>query len=146
MSLKSLSAQWTPIAGLLLIGASLAWIIKLGVIISTNGRIIDTGAAALCMRMGLLLFVIGSTGIGYRVSVNRNGWLRAVAMVVSPVVVFGSFLLLGMITGPFFKNSSVWYAEQEAPVGVCAIVYLAVGYFLYRSCKPAAPQAYAGVK
>ena len=54
---------------------------------------------------------------------------------VSPVIVFGSLVLIGITVGPLFQNSSVWYASQEAPIGVSVIVYLAIGYLLYRNSK-----------
>ena len=135
MQLKSLLSKWTQIAGLLLMGGALAWALKLGVIISTNGRIIDTGAAALFMKLGLIQFLVGSTGIGNYISQQRAAWVRTIAILLSPVIVFGSILLIGMAIGPLFQNSSVWYAPQEAPIGAAVIVYLAVGFLLYRSYK-----------
>jgi len=135
MQLKLLFSRWAQVAGLLLIGGTLAWAIKLAVIISTNGRIITTGAAALFMSIGIVLLLLGSTGIGYYLTRNRSVWVRAIAMLLSPALVFGSFILIGMVTTPLFENSSVWYAQQEAPIGVGAIVYMAVGYLLYRSGK-----------
>lgn len=138
MQLKSLSTKWTRIAGLLLMGGALAWTIKLCVIIATNGRIIDTGAAAVFMNIGLVLLVVGSTGIGNRLSVNRTLLLRSIAILISPFVVFGSFFLFGMLTGPLFKNSGVWYAQQEAPIALAVVVYLVAGLLLYRSYQRAA--------
>ena len=135
MQPKLTFSRWIQIAGLFLIGGALAWTIKLGVIISTNGRIIDTGAAAFLMKTGLLMLFVGSTGIGARLSLNRPILLRTIAIILSPVVVFGSFLLFAMVTGPLFKNSKVWYAQQEAPIALAVVVYLAVGYLLYRSYK-----------
>lgn len=136
MQLKAIFSNWTQVAGLLLIGGALAWTIKLGVIISTNGRIIDTGAAALFMKIGLLLLVVGSTGIGNRLSRHRAVWLRTIAILLSPVVVFVLLLPVGMFLSSLVKNSSVWYAEQEAPIALAVVVYMAIGYFLHRSYKP----------
>ena len=135
MQLRLLFSKWTQIAGLLLMAGALAWALKLGVIISTNGQIIDTGAAALLMKIGLFSLFVGSTGIGNRLSHSWPAALRVVAIVISPLLVFGSIFLLGMLTGPLFRNSSVWYAQQEAGIGVAAIVYLTAGFFLYRSYK-----------
>jgi hypothetical protein len=138
MQLKLLFSKWTQVAGLLLIGGALAWTIKLGVIISTNGRIIDTGAAALFMKIGLVMLLIGSTGVGNRLSLNRALLLRILAIILSPVVVFGSLILLGMFITPLFKNIDVWYAQQEAPIALAVIFNLAIGYILYRSHKSVA--------
>jgi hypothetical protein len=138
MQPKTLFSKWTQTASIVLMGGSLAWAIKLGVIILTNGRIIDSGAAALLMKVGLLCFIVGSTAIGSRLSRNRALLLRAIAIILSPVVVFGSFILFGLITSPLFENSSVWYAQQEAGIALATLIYLPVGYLLYRSYGRAA--------
>jgi hypothetical protein len=134
-TLKGIFSKWTQVAGLLLMGGALAWLIKLVVIVSTNGRIIDTGAAALFMQLGLLMLVTGSTGIGHRLSLNRPILLRTLAIIISPALAFGPCLLLGMILNPLFANSSVWYAQQEAPIALAVIVYLFTGCLLYRSYR-----------
>jgi hypothetical protein len=142
MQLKLLFSKWTQVAGLLLIGGAIAWTIKLAVIIATDGRIITTGAAALLMKIGIVLLVLGSTGIGNRLSLNRNLLLRAIAIILSPVVAFGTLLLFGTIINPILNpvlaNSGVWYAQQEAPIALAVVFFLAVGYLLYRSYKPLA--------
>jgi hypothetical protein len=135
MQLKLLFSKWTQVAGLLLIGGALAWTIKIGVIISTNGRIIDTGAAALFMKIGLVMLIVGSTGVGNRLSLNRALVLRVIAIILSPVVVFGALILIGSLITPLFKNLDVWYAQQEAPIALAVIFNLAIGYILYRSHK-----------
>lgn len=137
MTLRMLFAKWTQTAALLLIGGALAWAIKLGVIISTNGEVIQTGAAALFMKIGLLLLFVGSTGIGHRLGLRLPGFLRALAMVLSPALVIGSFMLFGFISGPLFKDSSVWYAQQEGGIGIAVIVYLIIGIILYKSYRSA---------
>ncbi|MFD3003025.1 hypothetical protein ACFS7Z_21855 [Pontibacter toksunensis] len=140
MQLKSPYSKWTQIAGLLLIGGAIAWIIKFSVIVATNGQVINTGAAALFMKIGLLMLGIGSTGIGYRLSLHRSLLLRTAAIMLSPVVVFASFLLLAKIIGPLFNtllsNSNVWYAQQEAPIALAVVFYLSIGCLLFRSYKP----------
>lgn len=126
-------SKWTRLAGSLLMCGALAWTIKLAVIISTNGRIIDTGAAALMMKIGLITLFVGSTGIGSRLTHNRHLVLRILSVILSPVIIFASFMLFPAITASLFKNSSTWYAEQEAPIGLAVLVYATVGYYLYRS-------------
>ena len=128
-------SNWTRIAGSLLMCGALAWAIKLAVIISTNGRIIDTGAAALLMKIGLITFFVGSTGIGSRLTHNRHLVLRILSVILSPVIIFASFMLFPVITGPLFRNSSIWYAQGESPIGLAVLVYATVGYYLYRSAN-----------
>ncbi|RNI28712.1 hypothetical protein [Rufibacter latericius] len=143
MQLKALFTNWTKVAGLLLMAGALAWTIKLGVIISTDGRIIDTGAAAFLMKAGILLLAVGSTGIGHRLSLHRPVWVRVIAIILSPVIVFGLFLLFAKIISPFIvtpllENTSAWYAQQEAPIGLAVFFYLILGFLLYRSYRSVA--------
>ena len=128
-------SNWTRIAGSLLMCGALAWAIKLAVIISTNGRIIDTGAAALLMKIGLITFFVGSTGIGSRLTHNSHLILQILSVILSPVIIFASFMLFPVITGPLFRNSSTWYAQGESPIGLAVLVYATVGYYLYRSAN-----------
>ncbi len=135
MSLKLLFSKWTQIAGVLLMGGALAWTIKLGVIISTNGRIIDTGAAAMLMKIGLVMLLVGSTGIGSGLRMKSKPALRIITILLAPVVVIGLLFLLGAIIIPLLKDSSVWYAQQEAPIAIAVVVYMTIGYLLYKSRK-----------
>jgi hypothetical protein len=137
MELKRIFANWTAIASVILIGGSLAWAIKLTVIISTNGRIIDTGAAALLMKIGILLLLIGSTSLGSGISTNRSLFLRVVSFLLSPVFLFGTCFLLTTALNPLVKDSSVWYAAQELPIAVVVVVCLPLGVFLYNRFRPA---------
>lgn len=130
--MKSLFSNWTKVAGIILMGGAVAWTIKLCIIVATNGRIIDTGAAALCMKIGMAMLLIGSTGIGYGLGNHQVLWLRIIFVILSPVVVFGLLVLIGVFVSPLFKNSSVWYAQQEAPIAVAVVIYGIIGYILYR--------------
>ena len=131
--LKVFFSSWTQVAGVLLMSGALAWALKLTVIISTNGRIIDTGAAALFMKIGLLTLVVGSTGIGNYLSNNKAILWRALAILLSPVVVFGSFLLIGTLLAPLFQHTGIWYAPQEAPIAAIVLIYAVIGYLLFRT-------------
>ncbi|GAA4299069.1 hypothetical protein GCM10023183_07920 [Nibribacter koreensis] len=140
MEVNQLYRHWTKVAAILLIAGALAWTIKLIVIISTDGRIIDTGAASLLMKAGIILLAIGSTGIGFRLSENRPTWLRILAILLSPLVVFALFLLIAQIVtplliNPLLENTKVWYAQQEAPIGLAVIFFLAMGLLLFNSYK-----------
>ena len=130
-------SNWTQLAALILIGGAIAWIIKLSVIFSTNGQVIDTGAAALFMKLGIILLAVGPTAIGSRLSANKATWLRVVAIVLSPVLLFATFLAVGFAATPLFKNISLWYAQQEAPIAIAVVVSLFIGIALYRNYQPA---------
>ncbi|MGV3657144.1 MAG: hypothetical protein ACO1NX_04290 [Chitinophagaceae bacterium] len=136
MQIKTFFSNWTKVAALLLMVGALAWIIKLGVIVSTKGEVIDTGIAALLMKVGIITLTLGSTGIGSRLSLNRALWLRVIAILLSPVLLFACFLAAGFIAGPLFKNINLWYAEQEAPIALAVVVSSIIGITLYRNYKP----------
>ena len=137
MQPKPLFANWTQIASALLMVGALAWAIKLSVIISTNGRIIDTGAAALLMKTGIPLLLIGSTGIGSSFNTKRNTLIRTLAILLSPVLLFGACFLITTLLNPLVQNSTVWYAAQELPIAVVILVCFPVGLFLYKRFQPA---------
>jgi hypothetical protein len=138
MQIKSLFSRWTQVAGVLLMGGALAWTIKLCIIIATNGRIINTGAAALLMKVGIVLLFVGSTGIGNRLSRNHSLWLRIISIILSPIVVFGSLLLLGAFIVPIFQHIDLWYAQEEAPIALAVLVCMPIGYILYKSYRSVA--------
>jgi hypothetical protein len=135
MKMNLIFSKWTAIGSFFLMGAAIAWAIKLSVIVSSNGRIIDTGAAALFMKIGLVFFLIGSTAIGHHLSRKGAVWIRTLAVLFSPVVVFGSFLFFAMLLAPLVKNSPVPYVKQESAIAAAVFVYLTVGWLLYRSDK-----------
>ena len=110
--------NWTRLAGSLLMCGALAWAIKLAVIISTNGRIIDTGAAALLIKIGLITFFVGSTGIGSRLTQNRHLVLRILSVILSPVIIFASFMLFPAITGPLLKTAAPGMHKENPQSGL----------------------------
>jgi lipoprotein signal peptidase len=140
MEVKNLFKHWTKVAAILLMAGALAWTIKLIIIISTNGRIIDTGAAAFLMKAGIFLLAIGSTGIGFRLSENKPTWLRILAILLSPILVFAVFLLIAqivtpLVVSPLLEGTKVWYAQQEAPIGLAVMFFLTLGVLLFKSYK-----------
>lgn len=136
MQSKTIFSNWTLFASALLMGGAIAWAIKLSVIISTNGRIIDTGAAALLMKVGIPLLLIGSTCVGHSITASRNIFLRCLAILFSPVLLFGVCFLITMSLSPLVENSGVWYAAQELPIAVVVLVSFPVGFFLNKRFRP----------
>ncbi|HEV7333497.1 MAG TPA: hypothetical protein VGN63_20855 [Flavisolibacter sp.] len=136
MQPKTIFANWTQFASTLLMGGALAWALKLSVIISTNGRIIDTGAAALLMKVGIPLLLIGSTCLGSSFTTNQNAFIRILAILLSPVLLFGACFLITTSLNPLVQDSSVWYAAQELPIAVVVLVCFPLGLFLYKRFQP----------
>lgn len=116
MQTKQLFSNWTQTASIILLGGALAWSIKLTIIVATNGRIIDTGAAALFMRVGLLLLLIGSTAIGSRLTVNRATLLRILAFLLSPVILFGLFYCLAFFSRLYWQTAASGMHSRKHPL------------------------------
>ena len=86
---------WIAIAGTTLIAGGFAWLLKLWVIVATDGRVVATGAAATFLELGLVLLIVGSTGIGVRVMMSQEPSMRVVLALASPLVVLGVRYMAG---------------------------------------------------
>lgn len=86
---------WIAISGTTLIAGGVAWLLKLWVIVATDGRVVATGAAATFLELGVVLLIVGSTGIGVRVMMSQEPSMRVVLGLASPLV----FLGIGYIAG-----------------------------------------------
>ena len=69
---------WMAIAGTALIAGGVAWLLKLWVIVATDGRVVATGAAATFLELGLYLLMVGSTGVGLRLGMSQETSMRIV--------------------------------------------------------------------
>lgn len=76
---------WMAIAGTALVVGGVAWILKLWVIVATDGRVVATGAAATFFPLGLGLLMVGSTGVGLRLAKNQETSMRVVLVLASPL-------------------------------------------------------------
>jgi hypothetical protein len=86
---------WIAIAGTALIAGGVTWLSKFWVIVATDGRVVATGAAATFLDLGLVLLIVGSTGIGVRLMMSQEPSMRVVLAVVSPLVFLGVGYTLG---------------------------------------------------
>jgi hypothetical protein len=86
---------WIAIAGTTLIAGGIAWLSKLWVIVATDGRVVATGAAARFLELGLILLIVGSTGIGVRLMMNQEPSMRIVLALASPLVFLGGGYVVG---------------------------------------------------
>ena len=128
---------WIAIAGTALIAGGVAWILKLWVIVATDGRVVATGAAATFLELGLVLIIVGSTGIGVRLMMSQEPSMRVVLAVASPAAFFISFGIFSGIgyalvaTGRLVVGDALpSYLLEEGGIFVSAIVWLAVGVWL----------------
>ena len=128
---------WTAIAGTILVVGGVAWILKLWVIVATDGRVVATGAAGAFFDLVFYSLLVGSTGLGVRLTMNQEPAMRGVAAVGSPVVFILSFALFSgigyailAVGGAFAGISSPSYLLEEAGIFTSAVVWLIIGVVL----------------
>ena len=133
----SLWKWWTAIAGTILVVGGVAWLLKLWVIVATDGRVVATGAAGAFFDLGFYSLLVGSTGLGVRLTRNQEPALRGVAAVGSPVVfvlAFAIFSAVGYailaVGGALVGISPPGYLLEEAGIFISAVVWLAIGLAL----------------
>ena len=131
--------HWAPVV--LLTGA-IFWLAKMSVIVATDGRVDSTGAAAVFYLGGVLLMAVGATAVGLWLTRGRATWLRVVAMAVSFVGFFVSFLVLEGIAKSAFGDAGPHYMSDEIGILVTAIFWLLAGAVLVRA-RPAPATATA---
>ena len=131
--------HWAPVV--LLTGA-IFWLAKMSVIVATDGRVDSTGAAAVFYLGGVLLMAVGATAVGLWLTRGRATWLRIVAMAVSFVGFFVSFLVLEGIAKSAFGDAGPSYMSDEVGILVTAIFWLLAGAVLVRA-RPAPATATA---
>lgn len=122
--------QWAKIAGALLLAGSAAWFAKLAVIVGTDGRVIDSGAAAWLMNIGLVCLVLGTSGLALWITRHHSLIIRSGAVLASPVAFLGSFLILDAMTKLAVGNADPAYLHEEAGIAVAATIWLMLGAWL----------------
>lgn len=115
--------RWAPVV--LLVGA-VAWFAKMAVIVATDGRVDSTGAAAVFFIGGILLMATGATAVGLRLTRGRAGWVRSIAIVISLLAFFVSFVVLDSVAKPTLGQLGPRYMSDEAGILVTAIFWFLV--------------------
>lgn len=110
---------------------------KLWVIVATDGRVVATGAAGAFFDLGFYSLLVGSTGLGVRLTMNQEPAMRGVAAVGSPVVFILSFALFSgigyailVVGGAFAGISPPSYLLEEVGIFISAVVWLIIGVIL----------------
>jgi hypothetical protein len=140
----SLWNWWIAIAGSSLIAGGVAWFSKLWVIVATDGRVVATGAAASSLELGLVLLIVGSTGIGVRLMIRQEPSMRVVLALASPLVLLGVGYAAGgvigysilVIWGAFAGIAVPSYLLAEAGILGLAMIGLVAGVWLVAYVAP----------
>lgn len=128
---------WIAIAGTFLVVGGVAWILKLWVIVATDGRVVATGAAGAYFDIGFYSLLAGSTGLGLRLMMNQEPSMRFVVALASPFMFFFSFAVFSAIGyallaigGAIVGVSPPSYLLEEAGIFLSAVVWLVIGVLL----------------
>ena len=134
----SLWKWWVAIAGTVLVVGGVVWILKLWVIVATDGRVTHTGAAGASLELSLVLLMVGSRGVGVQLAMNQETSMRIVLAVASPLVLLGVGYALGggigdailVIGGAIVGVAVPSYLLAEAGILGLAVVGLLAGIWL----------------
>ena len=128
---------WIAIAGTALVVGGVAWLLKLWVIVATDGRVVATGAAGAFYDIGFYSLLVGSTGVGLRLAINLENTLRVTIAVLSPIaftLLFAIFLGIGyalVSTGRIILGDALpSYLLDEGGIFVSAVVGIVAGLWL----------------
>ncbi len=135
----SLWKWWIAIAGTALVVGGVAWLLKLWVIVATDGRVVATGAAGAFFTIGLYSLLVGSTGLGLRLTMKleMENALRVTVALVSPGALF---ILLPLFFGIGYALVAIGrlivgdalpsYLLEEGGIFISAVVGLVAGIWL----------------
>ena len=133
----SLWKWWMAIAEMALVVGRVAWLLKLWVIVATDGRVVATGAAGAFFDLGFYSLVVGSTGLGLRLAMNQEPSMRVVLALASPLVFMPAFLVFSAIgyalvgIGRVIAGDAVpGYLLEEGGIFISAVVGFVAGIWL----------------
>ena len=121
------SPKWPLVASGLLLAGGLSWVVKIAIIVATDGRIITTGPAALLMSAGLVLLPLGAAGLGAWLARRTHLVLRALAAVAAVGVLVACSVALGTGATALVRGHGPAYATEEAGVLAAGLLWSGLG-------------------
>lgn len=115
------------IATVAAVAGGAAWLAKLAVIAATDGRVTDTGLAAVFFIGGFVLLVAGAASVTLRAARGRGRGALVAAYVAAPLLFIASFLLLEPLGKAVVGDAGPTWLGDEAGIGLVGLVWLAVG-------------------
>ena len=131
-------AKWMRIALTIFVAGGVAFFLKLLAIPTTGGEDFESPVVALFFFAGMFGMLVGSTGVGARLTLNAPLPVYLLAVVLSPIVIWFVFLVFDEGLKPIGELGPPWY-EVEAGITLMAILMVVVGLLLLkkRTAEPA---------
>jgi hypothetical protein len=130
--------QWMKIAMLALIAGASSWLVKLVVIVITNGA--DSSVAdavvGVFFLLGFVLLVSGSSAVGLWLSRGRGPVVRIAAAVLAPVTFLVSWQLLIPVGEALVGDLGPDYVREESGILLNALLWLALGILVAAGSRP----------
>lgn len=119
--------RWIGIGAWLAVAGGIAWLAKLAVIVATDGRTDDEGAAAVFYLTGFVLLALGSTAVGALVAGDRSRAVLIAGVVPSPLLFIASFALLQAVGQAIVGDRGPAFVLDEIGILLTALCWLAIG-------------------
>lgn len=124
--------RWITITAIAAAAGGIAWLSKLAVIAATDGRVTDTGAAAVFFLLGAVLLAGGAGCVTLRLLRRQSRWTTVAALLSAPIVFFASFALLDSVAKAVVGDAGPAWLEDEVGILATGAVWLAIGLTLLR--------------
>jgi len=121
--------QWMKIATLALIAGASSWLVKLVVIVITDGADSGAGEAAVAVffLLGFVLLLSGSSAVGLWLTRGRGPVVRIAAALLAPVTFLVSWNLLDPVGEALVGDLGPNYVREESGILLNALLWLALG-------------------
>ena len=112
-----------------------AWLLKFAVIVATDGRVDDTGAAAVFFVLGAVLMAVGAATLTLRAARGRGTAIAAALL--APLLWAASFMVLDPLAQGAVGDAGPSWLQDESAIALTGAVWLAVGLVSRRRREPA---------
>jgi hypothetical protein len=121
--------RWMKIATLALIAGASSWLVKLVVIVLTDGADSGAGDAAVGVffLLGFVLLLSGSSAVGLWLTRGRRSVVRIAAALLAPVTFLVSWNLLDPVGEAVVGDLGPDYVREESGIFLNALLWLALG-------------------
>jgi hypothetical protein len=125
--------RWTRIAALCAVAGGAFWLVKQVAIaaLATGGEPPESVVIAACYLAGLVLMVVGASGLAARLLAGARAlvWVP-VAVVSAPVLFFGVQTAVDGLVDALAGPGAHWWWESEGGIVLTAVVFLVLGAVL----------------